>query len=126
MSLVSCPECGKQVSDLSPSCIHCGCPFSSSTETTSYSSGDHQNSSRHRSDKVEVLVRQGVDVLFGFMYIYLVYMLFFDGNTLDIEDEAVVLGLAIGFAILCFVQTLVRSVLGTIAKTIDVLISGKS
>lgn len=27
MALIICPECGKQVSDLSKQCIHCGCPI---------------------------------------------------------------------------------------------------
>ncbi len=27
MALIKCPECGKQVSDKSPACIHCGCPI---------------------------------------------------------------------------------------------------
>ena len=27
MPLVTCPDCGKQVSDAAPSCIHCGRPF---------------------------------------------------------------------------------------------------
>lgn len=27
MALISCPECGKEVSDRASSCIHCGCPL---------------------------------------------------------------------------------------------------
>ncbi|MEO2799991.1 zinc ribbon domain-containing protein, partial [Flavonifractor plautii] len=26
MALISCPECGKQISDQAPACIHCGYP----------------------------------------------------------------------------------------------------
>lgn len=29
MALIKCPECGKEVSDKAPSCIHCGFPLSS-------------------------------------------------------------------------------------------------
>ena len=29
MALISCPECGKEVSDQAPACIHCGYPLSS-------------------------------------------------------------------------------------------------
>ncbi len=29
MALISCPECGKEVSDRAPACIHCGYPLSS-------------------------------------------------------------------------------------------------
>lgn len=27
MALITCPECGKQISDKAPACIHCGCPI---------------------------------------------------------------------------------------------------
>ena len=27
MALINCPECGKQISDKAPACIHCGCPL---------------------------------------------------------------------------------------------------
>ena len=27
MALISCPECGKQVSDRAPACPNCGCPI---------------------------------------------------------------------------------------------------
>lgn len=32
MALISCPECGKLISDRAPHCIHCGCPISTSSE----------------------------------------------------------------------------------------------
>ena len=27
MALIKCPECGKEISDLAPACIHCGYPL---------------------------------------------------------------------------------------------------
>lgn len=27
MALINCPECGKQISDKAPACIHCGYPI---------------------------------------------------------------------------------------------------
>ncbi len=27
MPLITCPECGKEISDKSTACIHCGCPL---------------------------------------------------------------------------------------------------
>lgn len=27
MALINCPECGKEISDKSPACIHCGYPI---------------------------------------------------------------------------------------------------
>ena len=31
MALITCPECGKEISDRAPACIHCGCPIASTT-----------------------------------------------------------------------------------------------
>lgn len=42
MALIKCPECGKEVSDKAPTCIHCGFPLSAtiatptSTQTSTY------------------------------------------------------------------------------------------
>lgn len=33
MALITCPECGRQVSDLAPHCPHCGAPVAASTQT---------------------------------------------------------------------------------------------
>lgn len=33
MALITCPECGHQVSDLAPHCPHCGAPIAASTQT---------------------------------------------------------------------------------------------
>ena len=27
MALINCPECGKEISDKAPACIHCGYPM---------------------------------------------------------------------------------------------------
>ena len=32
MSLIKCPECGKEISDKAPACIHCGCPLNPAPE----------------------------------------------------------------------------------------------
>lgn len=32
MALITCPECGKKISDKSPQCIHCGYPLQNTTE----------------------------------------------------------------------------------------------
>jgi len=38
MALIKCPECGKEISDIAPACIHCGYPTQKQTEssTTKY------------------------------------------------------------------------------------------
>ena len=35
MALIKCPECGKEISDKSNACIHCGCPIMSTTQENS-------------------------------------------------------------------------------------------
>lgn len=35
MALIKCPECGKEISDKAPACIHCGYPLDSDTEALS-------------------------------------------------------------------------------------------
>ena len=32
MSLIKCPECGKEISDKSVQCIHCGYPLNNKTD----------------------------------------------------------------------------------------------
>lgn len=34
MSLIKCPDCGKEVSDKAPACPSCGCPLASSNSTS--------------------------------------------------------------------------------------------
>ena len=34
MALIKCPECGKEISDKSPACIHCGYPVAKREKTT--------------------------------------------------------------------------------------------
>ena len=34
MALIKCPECGKEISDKSEKCIHCGFPFKQNENTT--------------------------------------------------------------------------------------------
>lgn len=34
MALINCPECGKEISDKAPACIHCGCPLQPATQAT--------------------------------------------------------------------------------------------
>ena len=33
MALITCPECGKQISDKAPHCVHCGAPMASQSST---------------------------------------------------------------------------------------------
>ena len=41
MALITCPECGKQISDKALACIHCGCPMEEKKSSTVYT-GNYQ------------------------------------------------------------------------------------
>lgn len=34
MALIKCSECGREISDKAPACVHCGCPTSASVQNT--------------------------------------------------------------------------------------------
>lgn len=40
MAIISCPDCGKDVSDKAPACIHCGYPFQSAQDATPIAQAD--------------------------------------------------------------------------------------
>ncbi len=40
MAMISCPECGNQISTLSPNCIHCGCPINVCPKCNTVITGD--------------------------------------------------------------------------------------
>lgn len=40
MAMISCPECGKEVSSLSKNCIHCGCPITVCPECNAVITGE--------------------------------------------------------------------------------------
>ena len=44
MALISCPECGKQISSLAKSCPNCGCPIISNVGIVSIKLPKYQNS----------------------------------------------------------------------------------
>lgn len=86
MALIKCPECGKEISDKAPSCIHCGFPISetapvedvtraANTNSTSYdtpppqadagspssqSLGDEEKAQRKRPSKTIVIIAVAV------------------------------------------------------------------
>ena len=51
MSLINCPECGKQASDKAHFCPHCGYPFSELTQNNS----DRQLTTEHAPNTTETI-----------------------------------------------------------------------
>ena len=41
MALITCPECGKEISDKSKMCVHCGCPIHTNTKYQVVITGYH-------------------------------------------------------------------------------------
>ena len=68
--------------------------------------------------KVEKVTKNGVDLLFGILYSYLIYMLIFT-DEFDGGGAALFVVCVISFAVLLFIQKLARSVLCTIARSFD-------
>lgn len=62
MALIKCPECGKEISDQAPACIHCGCPLGKTGEAESKNAAGKAASSESttmqifqiRPNKVEI------------------------------------------------------------------------
>ncbi|MGR3238906.1 zinc ribbon domain-containing protein [Vibrio vulnificus] len=122
MSIIFCPECSKEISDKAPSCIHCGLPMAQYNSGIKQLSVDNIDGKLKSKSSVENVVRQGVDVVFGLLYIYLGYSILFTDELRfdsDIESAGIVFGLLIAFAVLCVVQKLIKTILGTIAKVFD-------
>lgn len=62
MALIICPECGKEVSDKSSACIHCGYPISNNNTSISYNvifyGFENEKLQRNNSAKVVGQLRQ--------------------------------------------------------------------
>ena len=43
MALIKCSECGREISDKAPACVHCGCPTSVSVQNTVPTSAPNAN-----------------------------------------------------------------------------------
>ncbi|MGI2260895.1 zinc ribbon domain-containing protein [Shewanella sp. GXUN23E] len=124
MSIICCPECNKEISDKAPSCIHCGLPISQSASATNQVSTESKDIDKegNSTNSVEKVVTQGVDLIFGLLYLYLGYSIFFTDELKfdnELESAGIVFGLIIAFAVLYFVQKLTKSILGTIARMFD-------
>ncbi len=50
MALIKCPECGKEISDQAPACIHCGYPLNKTVQSGNftYSGGGNPTSNAPR------------------------------------------------------------------------------
>ena len=51
MALIKCPECGKEISDKAPSCIHCGFPLDASVRAT-YDIVEHKIDVKFEVEKI--------------------------------------------------------------------------
>ena len=62
MALIKCPECGKEISDKAPACIHCGFPLSllHGEETSSIKIEDPS-----KKNKLSVISDKGTPALYS-------------------------------------------------------------
>ncbi len=118
MSLVSCPECSRQVSDKAGKCIHCGFPLDASNGPKEIINS--APAATANKNKAESVMRKAVDFIFGLLYLYFIYMFFFSEEfSSEATGAPFYFAIAIGFAILYFIHKLIRAVLGTIGSMFD-------
>ena len=55
MSLIICPECGKEVSDKATACVHCGYPIKEHIEASCSQGSDDQSASNQSDDKDPII-----------------------------------------------------------------------
>ena len=58
MALINCPECGKEVSDRAPACIHCGFPFSELKKEEPALANDNPSEELNPSLRYRVVLRK--------------------------------------------------------------------
>lgn len=70
MALIKCQECGKEISDKSENCIHCGCPVEVKVESiTKETTTEVVNKPKKNNNKLIVGILVGVIVLVGEFFI---------------------------------------------------------
>ena len=99
MSIIKCPECGKEVSSSAPTCPHCGYPLKKTTSTISstYQSRSDRLVEKEHDRKYKEMIAGGIICL-----IASIVFLFFLGNPVvkhNGEILGTIIGVVIGFAI---------------------------
>lgn len=51
MALIKCPECGKEISDASTACIHCGYPISKNPDVQKKVKSNIENKEKKRLNR---------------------------------------------------------------------------
>ena len=113
MSLVTCLECNKEISDKADNCIHCGCPCKKEPQNLP------RNSEKSKYRNSEKQINKAVDIFFSLIYIYLFYQLFFTDTFPKSDSGAYMFGLFMGFVFLYFIQKMTKAILGTVARSFD-------
>ena len=82
MSLVKCPECGREVSTLATSCPHCGCPLGTQTAQQPQA----PNSPRKKTNGHAVATLVVVSILIVALAAAAAWYLFFRGSD-DVDER---------------------------------------
>lgn len=91
MSLIKCPECGREISDLAASCPHCGCPINQ--QTPSSASATNPSAPQQPAPSPQAKKRAGSTIAIVAVVILLLagvaaWFLFFRGGSDDDERRA--------------------------------------
>lgn len=75
MALIKCPECGKQISDKAPACIHCGCPIQQVHTQQQYAPPKQEAYQEHspavgmeQRDKILVIALSAISIVFPLLF----------------------------------------------------------
>lgn len=121
MALINCYECKKEISDKAPHCIHCGYDYSELSEKIAPQNNiflkEAADEKPHKSSEGQI--NKAVDIIFGLLYVFLLWNLFFGDLGDELSGGAAWFGILIAFAIIYFVQKMIKAVLGTIGRAFD-------
>ena len=108
MSLIKCPECGKEVSSSAPTCPHCGYPLKKTTSTTpsAYQSRSDRLVEKEHDRKYKEMIASGIIFL-----IAAIVFLFFLGNP-AVKYNGELLGTIIGTSIGCAISGIILLAIG--------------
>ena len=60
MALIKCPECGKEISDASTACIHCGYPISKNPDVQEKVKSNIENKEKELHDRIANMILQNI------------------------------------------------------------------
>lgn len=124
MSLVTCSECGKEISDKASACIHCGNPLTTGKTLMQplnirQDTGIDDSLKESNEEKPVNKARDAVDAIFSVVYIYMAYIFFFTDELGEMSSGVAFFGIVLAFVIMASIHKVVRFVVGSVVNGIS-------